>query len=133
MIGFIDFICTIEGWKTRTKNLHWSANRKNIHKYLDKFFDILVDYQDSIVEDYMGINGKLDPLDIEGVFCASRDYKSLIYKAITTTKEFYRSIPDEVDFLGIKSETEGFIHQLFKFKYLFSLCDERAITRFRND
>ena len=41
------------------------------------------------------------------------------------TKEFYNKIPQEVDYVGIKSETETFIHNIFKYKYLFELCDIR--------
>lgn len=126
MGNFIDFICTLEGWKTRTKNLHWSAYKKNIHKYLDEFLDVISDYQDSIMEDYMGINGKIGPLDIEGTFCPARDFESLINDIILATREFYREIPEELDFVGIKSETENFIHQVFKYKYLFSLCDGKG-------
>ena len=28
---FIDFLNQIEGWKTKCKNLHWAAPKKNIH------------------------------------------------------------------------------------------------------
>ena len=30
----INFINIIEGWKTKCKNLHWSAPKKNIHVYM---------------------------------------------------------------------------------------------------
>lgn len=126
MGNFIEFICTLEGWKTRTKNLHWSAYKKNIHKYLDQFLEVISDYQDSIMEDYMGINGKIDPLEIEGEFCPARDPESLINDIVLKTRGFYREIPEELDFVGIKSETENFIHQIFKYKYLFSLCDGKG-------
>lgn len=41
---FIDFLNQIEGWKTKCKNLHWAAPKKNIHVYLDEFLEILSDY-----------------------------------------------------------------------------------------
>lgn len=53
---FIDFLNQIEGWKTKCKNLHWAAPKKNIHVYLDEFLEILSDYQDSLAEGYMGIS-----------------------------------------------------------------------------
>ena len=28
---FIDFICKLEGYKTRCKNLHWAAPKNNMH------------------------------------------------------------------------------------------------------
>ena len=32
---FINFLNQLEGWKTKCKNLHWAAPKKNIHVYLD--------------------------------------------------------------------------------------------------
>ena len=32
---FINFINKLEGFKTKCKNLHWAAPKKNIHVYLD--------------------------------------------------------------------------------------------------
>ena len=58
---FIDFLNQIEGWKTKCKNLHWAAPKKNIHVYLDEFLEILSDYQDSLAEGYMGILGTILP------------------------------------------------------------------------
>ena len=56
---FINFLNQLEGWKTKCKNLHWAAPKKNIHVYLDEFLDILSDYQDGLAEGYMGILGKM--------------------------------------------------------------------------
>ena len=33
---FINFLNQLEGWKTKCKNLHWAAPKKNIHVYLDR-------------------------------------------------------------------------------------------------
>ena len=56
---FINFLNQLEGWKTKCKNLHWAAPKKNIHVYLDEFLNILSDYQDGLAEGYMGILGKM--------------------------------------------------------------------------
>ena len=54
---FINFLNRLEGWKTKCKNLHWAAPKKNIHVYLDEFLEILSDYQDSLAEEYQGLLG----------------------------------------------------------------------------
>lgn len=41
---FINFLNRLEGWKTKCKNLHWAAPKKNIHVYLDEFLEILSEY-----------------------------------------------------------------------------------------
>lgn len=63
---FISFLNQLEGWKTKCKNLHWAAPKKNIHVYLDEFLGILSDYQDGLAEGYMGILGKMQPNVIKG-------------------------------------------------------------------
>ena len=119
---FIVFISRIEGWKTRCKNLHWAAPRKNIHVYLDEFLDIMSDYQDALAEDSMGIMGKMAPDTVSGLFSQSKDAWSFIEEVLEGTISFYKSIPEDTVYAGIRSETETFIHNILKYRYLFSLC-----------
>lgn len=56
---FINFLNRLEGWKTKCKNLHWAAPKKNIHVYLDEFLEILSKYQDSLAEEYQGLLGHM--------------------------------------------------------------------------
>ena len=41
------------------------------------------------------------------------------------TETFYNNIPSDTCYVGIKSETETFIHNIFKYKYLFEISDVR--------
>ena len=128
MIGaqfFINFINKLEGFKTKCKNLHWSAPKKNIHVYLDEFLGILSDYQDSVAEDYQGILGHMQPNVIEGIKSQSLNAIDFINEVKIATETFYNNIPDDICYVGIKSETETFIHNIFKYKYLFELTDVR--------
>src|SRR5574344_2558857 len=89
---FINFLNKLEGWKTKCKNLHWAAPKKNIHVYLDEFLDILSDYQDNIAEDYQGILGHMQPNVIKGVPCESLNGIDFIKEVSIKTKEFYNKI-----------------------------------------
>ena len=122
---FINFLNQLEGWKTKCKNLHWAAPKKNIHVYLDEFLDIISDYQDSLAEDYQGILGHMQPNVIKGIPCESLNGIDFIKEVSIKTKEFYNKIPSDIDYVGIKSETETFIHNIKKYKYLFELSDIR--------
>ena len=122
---FINFINKLEGFKTKCKNLHWSAPKKNIHVYLDDFLSVISDYQDSIAEDYQGILGHMQPNVIEGIKSQSLNAIDFINEVKITTETFYNNIPSDTCYAGIKSETETFIHNTFKYKYLFELCDIR--------
>lgn len=122
---FINFLNQLEGWKTKCKNLHWAAPKKNIHVYLDDFLEVVSDYQDSVAEDYQGILGHMQPNAIKGTPCDALNAIDFIKEVIVKTKEFYNRIPQDTCYAGIKSETETFIHNNYKYKYLFELTDYR--------
>ena len=122
---FINFLNQLEGWKTKCKNLHWAAPKKNIHVYLDDFLEVVSDYQDSVAEDYQGILGHMQPNAIKGTPCDCLNAIDFIKEVIVKTEEFYNKIPQDTCYVGIKSETETFIHNIFKYKYLFELTDYR--------
>lgn len=118
----IKFLNILEGYKTRCKNLHWSAPDRGTHKYLDEFFEILQDYQDNLAEGYMGIKGQLEPMDIVGEVVEARSAISLLLNLRTETLSFYESIPDVSICKGLSSECETFIQDINKYIYLFNLC-----------
>lgn len=122
---FIYFINRIEGWKTKCKNLHWSAPRKNIHVYLDEFLDILSDYQDGLAEEFQGLLGHMQPNVIRGIESNTLNAIDFIMEVKQGTYKFYTNIPEGVEYSGIKSECETFIHNILKYKYLFELCDNK--------
>lgn len=120
---FLNFINKLEGYKTRIKNLHWAAPKKNIHVYLDEFLVIVSDFQDSLAETYMGILGKMQPDAVRGIPAEGNDALTMINHLIEETEGFYEEIPEDTGYKGITSETETFLKDLQKYKYLFSLCD----------
>ena len=119
---YINFLCQIEGWKTKCKNLHWAAQNDSIHRRLDDLADVLSSYQDALAEDYMGINGRVRPDILTGISSNAIEPNTFISEIIESTLSFYSQIDSSVVYAGIKSETETFIHNLNKIKYLFSLC-----------
>lgn len=122
---YIHFLNRLEGWKTKCKNLHWSAPKKNIHVYLDDFLEILSDYQDSLAEEEMGIFSKMMPNVIKGIPSDTLNANDFLEEVKRYTLDFYGNIPNDSLFAGIKSECETFIHDINKYKYLFSLTDQK--------
>jgi hypothetical protein len=123
---FIEYINRIEGWKSKCKNLHWSAPKKNIHVYLDDFLSELSDFQDSITEDYMGINGKVAPNILTGYSCMALNAFDLIAEIKIQTEIFYKKLPTDICYKGITAECENFIHIINKYTYLFKLTDYKS-------
>lgn len=122
---FINYINRLEGFKTKCKNLHWAAPKKNIHVYLDDFLGIISDFQDTIAEGYMGILGRMQPNVVKGIPCETLNAMDFIEEVKNTAIVFYDKIPQETIYVGIRSECEVFIQNINKYKYLFSLCDVR--------
>ena len=122
---FINFLNQLEGWKTKCKNLHWAAPKKNIHVYLDEFLGILSDYQDGLAEEYQGLLGHMQPNVIKGTPCDCLNAIDFINEVKSNTYKYYDNIPEGTSYVGIKSECETFIHNILKYKYLFELCDVR--------
>ena len=122
---FINFLNQLEGWKTKCKNLHWAAPKKNIHVYLDEFLDILSNYQDGLAEEYQGLLGHMQPNIIKGTPCDCLNAIDFINEVKSNTYKYYDNIPEGTSYAGIKSECETFIHNILKYKYLFELCDVR--------
>ena len=123
---FINFLNQLEGWKTKCKNLHWAAPKKNIHVYLDEFLDVLSDYQDGLAEEYQGLLGHMAPNVIRGIGSEALNAIDFIREVKNGTVKFYEAIPTDTVYSGIKSECETFIHNILKYKYLFELCDVRV-------
>ena len=120
---FIGFLNRLEGWKTKCKNLHWAAPKKNIHVYLDEFLDILSDYQDGLAEEYQGLLGHMQPNAVRGIPSDVLNAIDFIEEIKMHTCKFYESIPEGTCYAGIRSECETFIHNILKYKYLFELTD----------
>lgn len=123
---FLDFICKLEGWKTKCKNLHWAAPKKNVHVYLDEFLEVISDYQDTVAEGIMGVlSVHLGPSDVKGDPGNAQNAQQFVDEVKAGTLSFYKQIPENPLYAGLKSECETFIQNVNKFDYLFSLCDQK--------
>lgn len=126
---FINYINVLEGAKTKIKNLHWGAknlpnsDKRGAHLYLDDFLEIVGDFQDTIAESSSGILGEMDLNAISGVGLTCTTPRDLISILIDKTTAFYENLPSGTVYTGIKSETEVFIKDLTKYKYLFRLTE----------
>ena len=123
---FLDFICKLEGWKTKCKNLHWAAPKKNVHVYLDEFLEVISDYQDTVAEGIMGVlSVHLGPNDVKGDPGNTQTAQQFVDEVKAGTIDFYQRIPDNPLYAGLKSECETFIQNVNKYDYLFSLTDSK--------
>lgn len=118
----IKFLNILEGYKTRCKNLHWSAPNRGTHIYLDEFLQIISDYQDGLAEGAMGIIGPFSYDSIKGEYIDIDEAIQLALHLRAETLLFYEQIPDVTLCKGLVSECETFIQNINKYIYLFGLC-----------
>lgn len=124
---FKDFLCVLEGFKTKFKNLHWSAYSNSIHVRIDELIDEISDYQDILAEEVQGIQGQLEPNFLKGTNFDFTCPHEAIDNLISRTDTFYTKLPQSSDFAGVRSECEAFITNLHKYRYLFELCRKGAM------
>jgi hypothetical protein len=124
---FINYLNVLEGIKTKIKNLHWAAKKLPVeerleeHQILDDLLDEVSEYQDKIAEFSQGILGHMDMDVIQGVYFKVQRIGSLIKYILDQTIPFYENMPKDTVWVGLKSETETFIFNVGKYKYLFEL------------
>lgn len=126
-----EFLGRLSGFIHRAKTLHWSAKGKDIHEYLDSFWKELYEFQDTVAEGWMGIEGKIsDPFSIPCVPADELYPMDFIREVETRVLDFYNLLPaDDPRYKGLSGETESFIQAVEKYKYLFSLCFESSEER----
>ena len=126
---FINYINVLEGAKTKIKNLHWGAknlpnsDKRGAHLYIDDFLGIVEDFQDTVAESSSGILGEMDLNAVSGVPMTCTTPRDLINTLLDKTISFYENLPSGTQYVGIRSETEVFIKDLTKYKYLFRLTE----------
>ncbi len=118
----IEYLNTLEGFKTKIKNLHWSAVNLSIHEQLDALLDEVNSFQDNIAEEYMGIKGQVGPNDLTGTIYNYTDPILMLEELKNKTISFHSKLKLDPQYVGIQSETETFIHCLNQRLYLFRIC-----------
>lgn len=118
-----EFLGRLSGFVHKAKSLHWAASGKDIHEYLDEIWKALYEFQDTVAEGWMGINGQLDS-DIPFLMPESKNPESFIREVEEKTTDAYNLLPDDPKYSGLKGEFESFIQTIEKYKYLFGLTEE---------
>lgn len=118
----------LEGYKTKIKNLHWSAKllpykeTQELHEDLDDVLTLISEFQDAIAENYMGSFGDLPIGFLNGIQPETNDPLEVIEGIMTELRGFHATYSDSVSYIGMINATEDLLQQLPVKKYLISLC-----------
>ena len=116
------FIEQTENWKFQCKLMHWNTKNYHTHTLLDKLYFDLIEYQDNIVEDYLGIT-QYGISNIDSNTLAEDITPTEFIENIVTWLQlnFYGKIKDVPKYKGLISETDNFLHQLHKYHYFLTM------------
>lgn len=117
------FLGRLSGFVHKAKSLHWAAQGKDIHEYLDNIWEETYKFQDTVAEGWMGINGQLDS-DIPFLMPESNTPAEFIQELEEKVLDCYRLLDDDPKYQGLKGEFESFIQTIEKYKYLFGLTED---------
>jgi hypothetical protein len=114
----LDFISQLEGYKTKIKELHWEDKSLPGHELAGDIEKMICDFEDSVAEDLQGVFGEdikvntLHPYSVK-----SATLKEFVDSLKNSAMLFYKKL-DGDDYIGARSEVEGFIHNINVKKYL---------------
>ena len=118
----LDYIKRIEGYRIRIREFHWDAKNNSLHKLADSLMSDLVEYEDSIAEDFMGIIGyRIQVGTVIPKLPKSTEIKALLNEMTNDAlllKKYIGALPL---WSGITSLIDECIHLLNKSKYLAEL------------
>ncbi len=112
---FALLLCTIEGFKSKFRELHWNAGLKSEHILCDDIMDSLTDFQDPFAESGFVFFGKLPT----GTFIPETNYSQTIKEALKELLEVLyenkRLLVDDIKYCGLSAFVDDYINKVTRF------------------
>lgn len=101
----VQYICNLESYISRLKEIHWSATDDKTHTLSDNMRFDLTSTQDELSEIYMGLTGKKFNIGFLGNACSTnaKTLPELLTELQTDTIQMYNVMHDNYEFKGIES------------------------------
>lgn len=115
---FIEFICKLEGFKIRLKELHWSAPSLSIHRLVDSVSTSLSELEDSVAEEFMSVYSLIKPGTISPILPETTEFLESLIDLRSLVVEVKQSTGSSGIWGGIVSRFDDFISTLNKTIYL---------------
>lgn len=123
--SIINFARILEGIRERLKEIHWNTSVKSIHLLTDDFITELGEFQDSLVEEMLGItDSKINFNEFYPVFCEPQELNEVLKYLLTNimnVKSKYTQLNDKIEYGGINSILDDMLHYYFKGAFLETL------------
>ena len=124
----LNYVNTLEGYKTAIKSLHWNSKNLSQHKLCDDIADRISDFQDQVSEVEQSIHGNLPFNKLKGTGYVVKDLKTFVKDVLASANKFYKELQNKGDdYIGMRSDVESFLSDMQRNLYLvnFTLKEER--------
>ena len=125
----LDYINKCEGWKTAIKQLHWDADNLSQHKLCDEIAEKIADFQDQIAEVEQSISGKLKLNKLKPTSYKVKNLRSFVQDVLDDTNVFFKKIPNNDNYVGMKSDCEAFLSEMQRELYLVNFTLKEDLRR----
>jgi len=127
----LNFVNTLESFKTKFKALHWSAPQLTYHREIDEFLDDLIEFQDEIAECSQGyIGSQFGVNDIRGTHLPYTDAVQTTEALNQEVVKFYQAIKNDDSLQGIVNIVNDFQQEILETLYLFRLATKDGNNTF---
>jgi len=119
---FLPFICLLESYKTKFKNLHWAAINHPQHVVVGDFLADLDEFQDELAETGQGMLGQFSANDITTEHISYNDPLDAIDELKKAILVFHQCVKEVPELVGLVNSIEGFMTTVGKYVYLLRLA-----------
>lgn len=115
----VDFFNDLYASYLSLKRIHFTTTKQAEHLRTDEMMGIVLDYADSIMENCMGLFGRISPADLKhiefGTFSTDKDAYTAIRKKLAA---FRVTIENNVNMNGVLNIVDEFAQKINRYIYL---------------
>lgn len=124
---FINLANKLEGFKTRLKELHWSAPSHSIHIITDDFSNELGNFEDSVIENAIAIVDFIYPGELKPILPDAKDFETYLEDLRGLLADIKREMGDATMWTGIINSVDDFFETVNKYIYLIRVAKHDAM------
>ena len=115
----INFLCLLEGYHQRLKEIHWSTSIKAEHLLTDDIDGSILEYEDKIAEVSMGIfNTRFGIGDLKTLIPDSKNLKSVLNELENDIFSLRNALENNKKYVGLQNALDDFTENIEQWKYL---------------
>lgn len=126
----LDYLCTVEGWLTAIKNIHWNADNMSQHKLSEDIAGRIQDFQDRVAEVEQSITGNLPFNKLQAKPYKAKNLKTLVQDVLSHSSDVYKKVEKMGDtYTGMASDFESFLSDMQQNLYLVNFTMKEDLER----